>query len=78
MKILGLLLEKHSGRRSGRVHDSKVIMMCFNLRWSSDGFEFSCWNGEIVLGAFVLDAHDREVIAWRAVVGAGYQRFRYS
>ena len=42
-----------------------------DLRWCSDGFEFTCWNGEVVRGAFVLDAHDREVIAWRAVVNAG-------
>jgi transposase InsO family protein len=46
-------------------------MMRSDLRWCSDGFEFTCWNGEIVRGAFVLDAHDREVIAWRATTGAG-------
>jgi transposase InsO family protein len=28
--------------------------------------EFTCWNGEIVRIAFVLDCHDREVIAWLA------------
>ena len=28
-------------------------------------------NGDIVRGAFIIDAHDREVIAWRAVVNAG-------
>ena len=37
----------------------------------SDGFEFTCWNGDIVRGAFIIDAHDREIIAWRAVVSAG-------
>jgi len=37
----------------------------------SDGFEFTCWNGDIVRGAFIIDAHDREIIAWRAVVNAG-------
>jgi putative transposase len=42
-----------------------------NLRWCSDGFEFSCWNGETVRAAFVIDAHDREIISWRAVTGAG-------
>lgn len=71
MKVHGLLLEKHSGHRPGRCHDGKVVVMRSNLRWCSDGFEFTCWNGEVVRGAFVLDAHDREVIAWRAVVGAG-------
>ena len=42
-----------------------------DLRWCSDGFEFTCWNGEVVRGAFALDAHDREIIAWRATTGAG-------
>jgi transposase InsO family protein len=70
-KIHGLLLEKHSGRRPGRVHDGKVMVMRSDLRWCSDGFEFTCWNGEILRGAFVLDGHDREAIAWRAVAGVG-------
>jgi transposase InsO family protein len=71
MKSHGLLLEKHSGQRPGRSHDGKVIVMRSDLRWCSDGFEFTCWNGEIVRGAFVLDAHDREIIAWRAVANTG-------
>ena len=37
----------------------------------SDGFEFPCWDGSIIRGAFIIDAHDREIIAWRAVVNAG-------
>lgn len=36
--------------------------MCSNLRWCSDG-----WNGEIVRMAFIIDAFDREIIAWAAV-----------
>ena len=32
MKIHGLLLEKHSGRRPGRTHDGKVVVMRSNLR----------------------------------------------
>ena len=66
MKLHGLLLEKHSGQRPGRRHDGKVVVMRSDLRWCSDGFEFTCWNG-----AFVLDAHDREVIAWRATADVG-------
>src|SRR5262249_60295734 len=42
-----------------------------NLRWCSDVFEITCWNGEIVRIVFVIDAHDREVLAWHAVAGAG-------
>ena len=71
MKLHGLLLTKHIGQRPGRSHDGKVVVMRSDLRWCSDGFEFTCWNGEIVRSAFVLDAHDREVIAWRATTGAG-------
>jgi putative transposase len=71
MKAQELLLARHSGRRPGRTHDGKVVVMRSNLRWCSDCFEFSCWNGETVRAAFVIDAHDREIIAWRAVAGAG-------
>ena len=42
-----------------------------NIRWCSDGFEFTCWNSDVVRGAFIIDAHDREIISWRAVVNAG-------
>ena len=41
MKHHGLLLEKHSGHRAGRSHDGKVVMMRSDLRWCSDGFEFT-------------------------------------
>ena len=40
-----------------------------NLRWCSDVFEIACWNGETVRVAFVIDAHDREVIGWHGVGG---------
>ena len=42
-----------------------------NLRWCSDGLEFTCWNGDILRVAFIIDAFDREIIAWTAVSGAG-------
>src|SRR5262249_17165711 len=48
MKRHGLLLQRHTGRRKGRLHDGKVIVMRSNLRWCSDVFEITCWNGEIV------------------------------
>lgn len=71
MQQHGLLLQKSTGRREGRVHDGKVIVMRSDLRWCSDGFEFTCWNGEIVRIAFVIDAHDREAIAHTAVAHCG-------
>jgi hypothetical protein len=39
-------------------------MMCSNLRGCSYGLEFTCWNGDVFRAAFLLDAHDREVIAF--------------
>lgn len=71
MKQHGLLLARHTAERPGRTHDGKVIVMRSNLRWCSDGLEFACWNGEVVRMAFAIDAHDREIIAWRAVSGGG-------
>ena len=41
------------------------------LRWCSDACEITCWNGEKVRVAFVIDAFDREIIAHVAVTGAG-------
>lgn len=71
MKQHGLLLARHTAERPGRTHDGKVIVMRSNLRWCSDGLEFACWNSEVVRVAFAIDAHDREIIAWRAVTGGG-------
>lgn len=71
MKTHNLLLTRKYSERPEHIHDGKVIVMRSNLRWCSDGFEFTCWNGDIVRGAFIIDAHDREIIAWRAVVNAG-------
>jgi transposase InsO family protein len=71
MQQAALLLERHTGRREGRIHDGKIMVMRSNLRWCSDGLEFTCWNGEIIRMAFIIDAFDREIIACTAVCGAG-------
>jgi transposase InsO family protein len=71
MQAHGLLLARKYTERPEHTHDGKVIVMRSNLRWCSDGFEFTCWNGEIIRGAFIIDAHDREILAWRAVANAG-------
>ena len=71
MQANNLLLARSHTERPARTHDGKVIVMRSNLRWCSDGFEFTCWNGDVVRGAFIIDAHDREIIAWRAVANAG-------
>jgi hypothetical protein len=36
MKWQELLLQRHSGRRKGRLHDGKALVMRSNLRWCSD------------------------------------------
>jgi putative transposase len=71
MQAHNLLLARKHSERPECILDGKLIVIRSNLRWCSDGFEFTCWNGEIVRGAFIIDAHDREIVAWRAVVDAG-------
>ncbi|WP_089886600.1 IS3 family transposase [Citreimonas salinaria] len=71
MQAHSLLLARRYTERPELTHEGKVVTMRSNIRWCSDGFEFTCWNREIVRGAFIVDAHDREIISWRAVVNAG-------
>ncbi len=64
-----LLLQPHVGLRPTRTHEGRVVAPASNKRWSSDGLEVSCWNGEVVRVAFAIDTHDREIIAWQAAAG---------
>lgn len=66
-----LLLARKYRVKPDYEHTGKVITMRSNMRWCSDALEFTCWNGECIRVVFVLDCHDREVIAWKAVVGVG-------
>lgn len=43
-----MLLTRHTGPRTGRVHDGKVNVICSNLRLCSDGFEIPCWHGDFI------------------------------
>jgi putative transposase len=65
----GLLLQRYTGKPPGRAHDGQIITIRPNLRWTSDGLEIACWNGEAVRVAFALDTCDREVMAWCATTG---------
>ena len=65
----GLLLQRCTGTAPGRLHDGRIITIRPNLRWTSDGFEIPCWNGEVVRTAFALDTCDREIMAWCATTG---------
>jgi transposase InsO family protein len=62
----GMLLQRYTGKPPTRAHDGKIITIRPNLRWTSDGFEIPCWNGEAVRVAFALDTCDREAMAWCA------------
>jgi len=65
----GMLLQRYTGKPPGRAHDGKIITIRPNLRWTSDGLEIACWNGQVVRVAFALDTCDREVMAWCAGTG---------
>ena len=66
-----LLLARRYTERPELTHEGKMVTMRSNIRWCSDGFDSTCWNGDVVRGAFIIDAHDRKIIPWRAVVSAG-------
>ena len=44
MRQNGMLLARHTGCSTGRVHDGKVVVMRSNLRWCLDGFDITCWE----------------------------------
>jgi transposase InsO family protein len=69
MEINAWNLPRTSRRRSGRAHTGRIMRRASNERWCSDTLEIACANGEYVQLGFVLDCHDREAIAHRAVVG---------
>ena len=71
MRRTGLTLQPCTARRIGRAHEGTVVATASNQRWSSDGLEISCWNGEAVHVAFAIDTHDREIISWVATAGTG-------
>lgn len=69
MEINAWNLPRASRRRSGRAHTGRIMRTASNERWCSDTLEIVCVNGDRVQLGFVLDCHDREAIAHRAVVG---------
>ncbi|WP_406857171.1 IS3 family transposase [Alsobacter sp. KACC 23698] len=62
----GLQLARYAGWRHAREHDGQGPILYFDVRLCSGVLEFTCWNGEAVRLAFVLDCHDGEVIGWTA------------
>ena len=71
MQAQRLTLQRHTGRRPGRTHDGVVVALRSNIRWCSDHLEILARNREVVRVLFVIDACDREIIAWCAVANAG-------
>lgn len=69
MKQNKLLLARHTGAMPSRPHTGVVAVYERNARWCSDGFEFTCDDGQHIRVAFALDACDREVISYVATTG---------
>ena len=57
-----LLPARDTGRRRQHQQIGKVATLRYPRCY--DGFEFTCWSGETVHVAFVLDCHDRQAIGW--------------
>ncbi|MDU4315850.1 MAG: IS3 family transposase [Klebsiella michiganensis] len=53
------------------MRQNALLLERSNRRWCSDGFEFSCDNGEKLRVTFALDCCDREALHWAASTG-GY------
>jgi len=63
MRMHGLMLAPRVHRRAGRPHLGQVIAPGSDQRWCTDILLIPCWSGEVVSVAFVLDGHDRELLA---------------
>ena len=57
------LLLKRFGPKPTRTHDGKIVTLTSDMRYASDIFHISCWKGDLVRVAFVIDCCDREIIA---------------
>lgn len=66
MKQNDLLLTRSEPLQNDRTHEGRIIVPESNQRWSSDGFEIKCWNGEKVRVIFSLDCCDREIMSYAA------------
>jgi len=64
MRMNGLQLPPNRRRGNGRPHTGTIATDRSDVRWCSDMLEIPCWNGETAHVGFVLDCHDREVMAW--------------
>ncbi|GHD20955.1 hypothetical protein GCM10016234_34080 [Tianweitania populi] len=74
MQQNGRTLQKHTALRRTRTHDGVVVALRSNIRWCSDQLEMHARNGEVVRIVFVIDACDREIIAWSAIAKSRHLR----
>ncbi|MDR6816457.1 transposase InsO family protein [Neorhizobium sp. 2083] len=66
-----MLLEKHTAIRKKLHSRRQVMVMRPNLRWCSNALKFTRRNGEVIRLAFMIDAFDREIVAWTTVANSG-------
>lgn len=71
MRFKGLVLERSTARSPGRVHDGVVIALRSNINWCPDHLDIHALNQEVVRVLFVLDACNRQIIAWLTITNAG-------
>jgi len=71
MHVKRLTLERDMARRPVHTHEGTVVALRPNIRWSSDHLEIFARNLKVVRVHFVIEAFDREIIAWSAVADAG-------
>jgi hypothetical protein len=64
----GVLL-RHTGKPPGRTHEGQIITIRPNLRLTSDGFEITCWDSQVVRVAFSLNTSARGIMARCASTG---------
>lgn len=69
MKMEKLLLPKYICFKPERKHEGKVITLRSNTRWCSDALQIRCWDGQKIEMAFVMDACDREILSYVAIIG---------
>ena len=50
-----------------RAHKRRVFAEISNHRWSSDGLEIVCWNGEVVRVAFAIDTRRMAIFSKKRV-----------
>jgi len=66
MKEEGLLIYRNRRRGSSRPHEGTIAVEQPNTRWASDITSITCWNGQKIRLAFVMDCCDRSILAWSA------------